>query len=121
MSMDGRNTKKSESIGGGGINSNSNLPIGDPFERILTTPKESLIRRTASPRRSTASPLKSSSNGSDTCFEILPKISGNLINLFKKNECHLLCFVFVCFRNESCVEGKVIRKQIRAMQVSLSI
>ena len=53
------------------------LPIGDPFERMLTTPKESLIQRAASPRRSTASPLKSSKGGTAEIFlEQLPKLSG---------------------------------------------
>lgn len=53
------------------------LPIGDPFERMLTTPKESLIQRAASPRRNTASPLKS--KGNDACLEQLPKLSGNVL------------------------------------------
>lgn len=51
------------------------LPIGDPFERMLTTPKESLIQRAASPRRNAPSPLKSRA-ATEVCLEQLPKISG---------------------------------------------
>lgn len=50
-------------------------PPGDAFERILTTPKESLIQRAASPRRTVASPLKTSV---DVCLEQLPRILGKL-------------------------------------------
>lgn len=77
---DGRNKKKSLSTTISSIpnssTSNPNLPIGDPFERILTTPKESLIQRSASPRRATASPLKMRENLNETCLEQLPKLSG---------------------------------------------
>jgi hypothetical protein len=53
------------------------LPIGDPFERMLTTPKESLIQRASSPRRATASPLKHKEKA-EICLEQLPKIAGTL-------------------------------------------
>ncbi len=60
-----------------GGNTALNLPIGDPFERILTTPKGSLIQRVASPRRSTSSPLKSRGNPSEiVCLEHLPRLNG---------------------------------------------
>ena len=51
------------------------LPIGDPFERILTTPKELLIQRASSPRRGTASPLKAKGTV-EVCMEQLPKLTG---------------------------------------------
>lgn len=91
MSGDGRNKKKPGSSAGININLNIsnatdspttipqstiNLPIGDPFERILTTPKGSLIQRAASPRRS---PLKSVEGSSaEICLEHLPKLSGKI-------------------------------------------
>ena len=53
------------------------LPIGDPFERVLTTPKELLIQRSASPRRATASPLKSIKSLHQRCLDQLPRITGN--------------------------------------------
>jgi hypothetical protein len=56
------------------------LPIGDPFERMLTTPKESLIQRASSPRRVTASPLKRNEKA-EICLEQLPKIAGTLNEL----------------------------------------
>lgn len=76
--------KKKVMGGGGGVNpaetslsapTSPHLPIGDPFERILTTPKELLIQRTGSPRRTSASPLKSQGMA-EVCLELLPKLSG---------------------------------------------
>ena len=62
-------------------NSNDVIPIGDPFERILTTPKESLIQRTSSPRRGNASPLNVKGKGkAEICLEQLPKLSGTRIH-----------------------------------------
>lgn len=67
------------------------LPIGDPFERMLTTPKESLIQRAASPRRATASPLKAKGKA-EVYLEQLPKISGNK----RKGEgLILIIFIFI--------------------------
>lgn len=54
------------------------IPIGDPFERILSTPKESLVQRASSPwRLGTASPVKSAAGiATEICFEQLPRIVG---------------------------------------------
>ena len=56
----------------------SRIPIGDPFERILSIPKESLVQRASSPRRlGAASPVKSSiTKEKEICFEQLPRILG---------------------------------------------
>ena len=59
------------------ISGGTTLPIGDPFERILTTPKELLVQRGASPRRNTSSPLKAKETA-EVCLEQLPKLTGNL-------------------------------------------
>lgn len=59
------------------LNQTDALPIGDPFERMLNAPKESIIVRTSSPRRAAASPLKSKATA-EVCLEHLPKISGKI-------------------------------------------
>lgn len=57
------------------------LPIiGDPFERILTTPKEMLIQRAGSPRRSAASPMKAKGTA-EVCLEQLPKLASKEVKL----------------------------------------
>lgn len=77
------------------------LPIGDPFERILTTPKEFLIQRAASPRRSQASPLKSKGT-IEVSLEQLPKLSGK--NHFQFNT----YFIFIIlFSDQSFFKRKI--------------
>ena len=73
------------------------LSLGDPFERILTTPKESLIHRTGSPRHATASPVKSKGS-KEVCLEQLPRIIGTYSHIS-----YIVVIVFYCYiiRGES--------------------
>ena len=76
------------------LNQTDAVPIGDPFERMLTTPKESIILRASSPRRTVASPLKSKATA-EVCLEHLPKISGKR----EKRYCRVFLILCLSVRN----------------------
>jgi hypothetical protein len=83
------------------------LPLGDPFERILTTPKEALIHRTGSPRHGTASPVRSK-GFKEVCLEQLPRLNGIFVIFFIF---HILYLPFVEVSNpqirEKLLESKL--------------
>ena len=88
------NSPVSSAVSSSVLNQTDAVPIGDPFERMLTTPKESIILRASSPRRTVASPLKSKATA-EVCLEHLPKISGKR----EKRYCRVFLILCLSVRN----------------------